>query len=147
MSATLAGTTTGQAFDVNLVIRFFTPGTQTELFRACVPMAANANAFTVYGIPAGTYDVGIKGLNTLSLLAASKVFTEGNTTNIAFGTLLYGDTSGDDYVSPEDYGSLSGNWGKWGPCYGYAGNWLMPDWPTATAGGGASYKLIGGQSV
>lgn len=134
MSATLAGTTTGQLLDVNLVVRFFTPGTQTEQFKACVPMAANANAFTVYGIPAGTYDVGIKALNTLSILATSQTFTDGETTNIAFGSLLFGDITADDYIDGSDMGPISTNWHRWGDCIGYAGDWLIPACPVPSPG-------------
>jgi len=133
---------TGQGFDTNLVIRFFTPGTDTEEFKACVPMAAGANAFTVYGIPPGTYDVGIKALNTLSLLAISETFTDGNTTNIAFGLLLYGDISGDDYVAAADQGALAANYHKYGPCIGYAGDWLLPQCPPPPPGGGPCYGYV-----
>jgi len=142
MSATLAGTTTGQIYDVNLVVRFFTPGTDTEEFKACVPMAPNANAFTVYGIPAGTYDVGIKGLNTLSLLATNKTFTDGQTTDIAFGALLFGDITDDDFIDMADNGPISENWNKWGGCYGYAGNWLIPACPSPPPAGGACYGYV-----
>ena len=125
MSATLAGSVTIQGGQKNLVVRFFTPDTQTEVMKACSPIDSSGN-FTIYGITPGTYDVGVKCDSSLSLLAKDKVFTEGGTTNIAFGTLLGGDLNGDDIVDSGDYSILSANYNKWGGCYGYAGNWLIP---------------------
>ena len=126
MSATLAGSVTLGSFGAkNFVVRFFTPGTQTEVMKACSPSDINGN-FTIYGITPGTYDVGIKCDSSLSLLAKDQVFTEGNTTNINFGTLLEGDLNGNDYVGSVDFSILSGNFQKLGDCYGYVGDWLMP---------------------
>jgi hypothetical protein len=125
MSATLSGSVTMQGGRKNLVIRFFTPGTDTEVAKYAKPLDATG-AFTITGITAGTYDVGVKCDSSLSLLATAQVFTEGNTTNIAFGTLLQGDLTGNDKVDGSDYTLLSGNYNKVGPCFGYAGNWLIP---------------------
>lgn len=138
MSATLAGSVTLQGGQKNLVVRFFTPNTQTEVMKACSPTDASGN-FTIYGITPGTYDVGVKCDSSLSLLAEDKVFTEGGTTTIAFGTLLGGDITGNDTVEAFDYALLSGNYGLSGNCRGYAGNWLMPDWPTA---GGGEHSFV-----
>jgi len=100
---------------------------------------ATTGYFTIYGITPGTYDVGIKCDSSLSLLAEDKVFTDGQTTNISFGTLPEGDINGSDSVNTLDIGLLNSNYLKQGSCYGYAGNWLMPTWPTG--GGGIATKL------
>ena len=140
MAATLAGNINLQGGRKNLVIRFFTPNTQTEVMKACSPVDADGD-FTIYGITPGTYDVGIKSDSSLSILAEDKVFTEGNTTNINFGTLLGGDLNGDDYVSGGDSAITSDNWLKWGDCYDYAGDWLMPECPSPPPGG-ACYGYV-----
>jgi len=142
MSATLAGNVGLMDFGaVNLVVRFFTPNTQTEVMKACSPTDASGN-FTIYGVTPGTYDVGVKCDNSLSLLTEDQVFIDGNTTNINFGNLLRGDLTGDDYVGGTDYSILSGNYNKVGPCYGYAGNWLIPQCPSPPPAGGACYGYI-----
>jgi len=125
MGATLAGSVTMQGGRKNLVIRFFTPGTQTEVAKYAKPLDATG-AFTITGITPGTYDVGIKCDSSLSLLATAQVFTEGETTNISFGTLLQGDLNGSDKVDGFDSSLVSANYNKQGACIGYAGNWLMP---------------------
>ena len=141
MSATLAGGVTIQGGQKNLVVRFFTPDTQTEVMKACSPIDASGN-FTIYGITPGTYDVGVKCDSSLSLLAKGQVFTEGGTTNIAFGTLLQGDLNGDDSCALWDYNTLLANYNIKGPCYGYAGNWLMPACPSPPPAGGACYGYV-----
>ena len=141
MSATLAGSVTLQGGQKNIVVRFFTPNTQTEVMKACSPLDASGN-FTIYGITPGTYDVGVKCDSSLSLLAEDKVFTDGQTTNISFGTLLQGDLNGDDYIDGTDYGYFSDNWMKWGGCFGYPGNWLIPACPSPPPAGGACYGYV-----
>jgi len=141
MSATLAGNIglTGLGA-VNLVVRFFTPNTQTEVMKACSPTDASGN-FTIYGVTPGTYDVGVKCDNSLSLLTEDQVFTEGNTTNINFGNLLRGDLNQNDACTSVDYSILAGNFNKAGACYGYPGNWLIPACPSPPPGG-ACYGYV-----
>jgi len=141
MSATLAGNVTLQGGQKNIVVRFFTPNTQTEVMKACSPLDASGN-FTIYGITPGTYDVGIKCDGGLSLLAEDKVFTEGGTTNISFGTLFQGDITGDDYVGSDDYSILVTNYDKVGACVSYPGNWLIPACPSPPPAGGACYGYV-----
>jgi hypothetical protein len=126
---------------INLVVRFFTPDTDTEQFRACSPTDANG-AFTIYGIPPGTYDVGVKSDKSLSILAEDKVFTEGNTTDINFGDLALGDLSNDDYVTLSDRTILYAYWGLGGDCAGYSGDWLMPQCPSPPPAGGACHGYV-----
>jgi len=142
MAATLAGNVNlGGLPRLNLVVRFFTPNTQTEVMRACSPTDASGN-FTIYGITPGTYDVGVKAQNTLSLLSEDQVFTDGNTTNVSFGTILGGDLDENDYVDGTDYAILASNYNKWGGCFGYAGNWLIPQCPSPPPAGGACYGYV-----
>jgi len=142
MAATLTGNVglLGQG-RVNLVVRFFTPDTDTELFKACAPTDADGD-FTIYGIPVGTYDVGVKSDNSKSILAEDKVFTDGNTTDIDFGNLLRGDLNQDDAVTGIDFSILNGQYNTLGDCYGYAGDWLMPQCPSPPPAGGACYGYV-----
>ena len=107
-------------------------------------LTATANYFTIYGITPGTYDVGIKSGGYLSLLAASQVFTEGNTTNVNFGTFvgIAGDLIDNDWVTASDSSAFSSGYNKKGACYGYAGNWLIPACPSPPPAGGACYGYI-----
>ena len=109
----------------NLVVRFFTPGTQTEVMKACSPTDASGY-FTIYGITPGTYDVGIKNSGSLSNLVASQVFTGGNITEVDFGAIRMGDLTNDDWVTAQDRSILYVWYGLSGDCNGYPGNWLMP---------------------
>ena len=139
MAAHLAGNWPGvRSPGINVIVRFFTPGTQTEIHKSAAATDASGN-FDVYDAPVGTYDVGIKSDNSLSELATSLVFTEGGTTAYTFPSWKGGDLNNDDYVDNTDPSILLGNYDKWGPCYGYAGNWLMPAPPAA--GGGIATKF------
>jgi len=142
MSATLQGTVTFQGAEVNqnVVLRFFTPDTDTELFKACAPVVAGA--FTIYGIPAGTYDVGIKSGGYLSVLMEDEVFTEGEDTNVNFGELEGGDITGNDRCQLVDYNIALANMGHNGACRTYAGDWLCPECPSPPPPGGACYGYV-----
>ena len=121
----------------NVIVRFFTPGTQTEIHKSAVPTDASGN-FDVYDAPVGTYDVGIKSDGSLSELAASLVFTEGGTTAHTFPSWRGGDLNNNDWVDLSDKSILNKNYGLSGACQGYAGNWLMP---APAAGGGIATKF------
>jgi len=144
MSATLHGTITnsdGVQLNHNIVVRFFTPSTDTEVHKSAAVSDASGN-FYVYDAPAGTYDVGIKPQGALSNLVASKTFTEGNTTDVAFGDVRFGDLTFDDAVTAADRGVLLNHWGIGGDCYGYAGDWLLPQCPSPPPPGGACYGYV-----
>jgi len=138
----------------NLVVRFFTPGTQVEIMKAASVTNAAGN-FTVLGVTAGIYDVGVKSQHSLSILSPNEVFVDGVPTNVNFGNLNRGDLDANDICNMLDSGILAATRALpqfWGDCVGYAGDWLLPcDITPAGCGGvagkGASYKLIGGQSV
>lgn len=143
MAATLDGHITANLppGGTNLVIRFFTPDTDTEVAKYARATDA-AGDFTITGIVPGTYDVGIKNAGSLSNLAEDQVFTEGNTTDIDFGAIRMGDLNNDDADTVADRTVMYLWWGLPGDCVGYAGNWLMPDWPAAAGGGGALYRQV-----
>ena len=143
MSATLSGTIAFQisvADTQSIVVRFFTPGTQTEKHKGIAPVVSGA--FTIVGIPAGTYDVGVKSGGYMSKLVTDQTFTDGETTDIDFGTLKGGDINGDDIVLLNDWNITNANYGLKGDCYGYAGNWLVPQCPSPPPAGGACYGYI-----
>jgi hypothetical protein len=71
----------------------------------------NTGVFTISGLTAGTYDIGIKNWTCLSELNTSVTLTAGNTTVVDFGTTREGDANNDDYVNILDASSLV-------PCYG-----------------------------
>jgi len=129
---------------VNLIIRFFVPDSpDTEVMIAASPTNASGN-FTIYGITPGTYDVGVKCDNSKSILVEDAVFTAGNTTEIAFGNLLRGDLNQDDAVIALDFSILNAQFNTIGDCWGYAGDWLMPECPeVATAVGRCYFYIIG----
>ena len=119
---------------VNVVIRFFTPDTQTEKHKSAAITDASGN-FDVYDAPVGTYDVGIKSDGSLSELAEDLEFTEGETTAKTFPDWRGGDLNNDDKVTVTDLSILGNNNGKKGACQGYAGNWLIPQCPSPPPGG------------
>ena len=142
MAATLQGNVNLGGTPVNLVVRFFTPNTDTEVMKACAPTDANGD-FTIYGITPGTYDVAVKADNSLANLMEDEVFTDGNTTEINFGQLRRGDVTGDDNSSILDISAVGAWVGTQGACWGYAGDWLLPQCPSPPPpGGGACYGYV-----
>lgn len=126
MGATLQGSIEmNGAGAVDLVVRFFTPDTDTEIFKTWVRTEADGN-FTVEDCPEGTYDVGIKASHSLSLLAEDKVFVAGETTEVDFGTMLRGDLDNDDACDYIDLAIFGDAYRKIGDCVGYGGNWNIP---------------------
>jgi len=126
---------------VNIVVRFFTPNTQTEVMKACAPTDADGD-FTIYGITPGIYDVGVKTDNSLSILKQDEEFTDEETTEINFGDLKRGDLNADDFIDGSDYGPMGDNWNAWGDCIGYSGDWLIPQCPSPPPAGGACYGYV-----
>ena len=77
------------------------PGTSTEVARLSATTDANGHfCVTAPGVPAGSYDVRVKGANTLS---TQRMNVDLRTATMHhFGTLLVGDSSGDDGVTGAD---------------------------------------------
>jgi len=90
----------------NLVVRFFTPGTQVEIMKAASVTNAAGN-FTVLGVTAGIYDVGVKSQHSLSILSPNEVFVDGVPTNVNFGNLNRGDLDANDICNMLDSGILA----------------------------------------
>ena len=109
----------------NVIIRLFTPGSQTEIYKAAAPTDASGY-FDITTIPPGTYDVGIKTDASLSELVTNQVFVAGETTNVTFPQIRLGDLDGNDLVDIVDYDIVDTHYDEFGSCYGYPGNWLMP---------------------
>lgn len=142
MSAHLDGNWPGvPSPGVNVVVRFFTPNTQTEIHKSAAITDASGN-FDVYDAPVGTYDVGIKSDGSLSELAEDLVFTEGNTTAHTFDSWRGGDLNQDDMVTAQDQGIMYSNWNTGGDCLGYPGDWLMPQCPSPPPAAGACYGYV-----
>ena len=141
MSAHLDGNWPGvPSPGLNVVVRFFTPNTQTEIHKSAAITDASGN-FDVYDAPVGTYDVGIKCDNSLSELAEDLVFTEGETTSHTFPSIRRGDLNNSDTVTGADFSILSGQMNKVGACADYAGNWLIPKCPSPPPAG-ACYGYV-----
>ena len=148
MAATLQGNITLGGYPaVNVVVRFFTPNTTTEVMKACSPTDANGD-FTIYGITPGTYDVGVKAGGYTSTLVEDQVFTEGETTEINFpggsNSLGWygGDVDGNDKIDISDNAFVTNNYNKRGVCWNYPGDWLMPQCPSPPPAGGACYGYV-----
>ena len=142
MSAHLDGNWPGvPSPGTNLVVRFFTPNTDTEVHKSAAITDASGN-FDVYDAPVGTYDVGIKSAGSVSELLEDKVFTEGDTTVCNFPSWRGGDLNNSDNVTLQDQNIVLANYGQKGGCYGYAGNWLIPPCPSPPPAGGACYGYV-----
>lgn len=89
--------------------------------------------FVVKGIQPGTYDIGAKSINTISVIAEDVVVTPGVPVEVSFAGLHYvGDNNNSDNVNSTDTGieNQVAAIMPVGACSGYAGNWLIDD-PTA----------------
>ncbi len=88
---------------VPLVVKFYSPGGSTPIITRNVTADSNG-AFTVSGIPAGTYDITVKNAQTLT--NKKTALSLSGTTNVNFGTLLTGDANDDDIVDISDFSIL-----------------------------------------
>ena len=89
-------------------IQFRMPGTKTVVFAnknvALAATAGNANGkYTLTGVPAGTYDVWIKGSKNLASLVPG-VTIAGTTATVSSVLLNGGDVDNDNTVGPTDFG-------------------------------------------
>ena len=103
----------------SLTVGFYTPGSVvhgamppiTPLYTQTVtltptPMSING-AYTVTGVPDGTYDVVIKGAKNLAVQTSNVVISSTSTT-IPSVVLPAGDSNNDDSVDSTDFGNLIG---------------------------------------
>jgi hypothetical protein len=108
-----SGVSQGPKWVRGLEVNFFNSTTGNET--AWSPMNATTNntgVFTVSGLTAGTYDIGIKNWTCLSELKTNETLTAGNTTVVDFGTTREGDANNDDYVNIADASSLASSYGS-----------------------------------
>jgi len=93
----------------SFVVKGFAPGTLN------VNWTRNATTdefgvFTVSGLDADTYDIGIKNCTCLSELEAGVVLTEGNLTQVTFDLIRQGDCDENDMATAGDRGLLYDGW-------------------------------------
>ena len=92
-------------------VTFRTAGTATVVKTATVTLAVTAGSangtFSVSGVPAGTYDVIIKGRKNLAVLSAG-VVVGATTGTVPLVSLPAGDSNNDNFVDSSDFGTLIG---------------------------------------
>ena len=92
-------------------VTFRTAGTATVIKTANVTLTTAAGSpygmFTVSGVPAGTYDVLIKGSKNLAVLSPNVVVSAASGTVPAV-LLPAGDSNNDNFVDSSDFGTLIG---------------------------------------
>jgi len=96
---------------VPLSVRLLQPGTNT-LAMSASPTTSSNGAFSVDGIPAGTYDIEVKHSQSLSRRVSGVTFTAGVATSRSFGTLLTGDINNDNAITLPDFSLLSASFGR-----------------------------------
>jgi hypothetical protein len=90
----------------------FEPGNLSNVLWTGNATTNNTGVFTITGLTAGTYDIGIKNWTCLSELNTSVTLTVGNTTVVDFGTTREGDATNDDYINILDASRLVGSYGS-----------------------------------
>jgi hypothetical protein len=73
-------------------------------------LSTDASGHFSYRLPAGTYDLQVKGIHSLSVLR-SGVVIPGSGAAVDFCTLMEGDASGDDRVAGADFSILASSYG------------------------------------
>ena len=98
-----------------LHVSFRAVGKTTELYGKDVTLTATAGsatgAYSVTGIPAGTYDVLIKGKKNLAVLVPGVVVSASSGT-VANVLLPAGDANNDNFADTSDFGLLVGTYGS-----------------------------------
>ncbi|MCL4466716.1 MAG: dockerin type I domain-containing protein [Chloroflexi bacterium] len=102
-----------------MTLSLLQPGTETVVHSVTATSDQSAY-FTATGLPAGTYDLRVKGSHTLSRKLSSVTLTPGdNAVNWAtLGSLKEGDANGDNFVTILDFSQLRNSFSK---CDGTAG--------------------------
>ena len=103
----------------NFTVSFYTPGSivkgavppTTPVYTQSVTLTTTASsengAYTVTGVPDGTYDVVVKGAKNLAVLSPGVVISATSTT-VPNVILPAGDSNNDDSVDSSDFGTLIG---------------------------------------
>ena len=93
-------------------VTLFEPGNLSNVLWTGNATTNNTGVFTVSGLTAGSYDIGIKNWTCLSELKTNETLTAGNTTVVDFGTTREGDANNDDYINILDASSLASSYGS-----------------------------------
>ena len=94
------------------VVKGFESGNLSHVLWTTNATTNYTGVFTLTGIDAGTYDIGIKNWTCLSEVNTSVTLTAGNTTVVNFGTTREGDSNNDDIITGADRSLLYSGWGK-----------------------------------
>jgi DNA-binding beta-propeller fold protein YncE len=128
-TASLAGSVTLQgraspipapAYAEPLDVRFYQAGTSTLVFEA-TPTIDQSGSFVIGSIPSGSYDIWVKNAHSLANLVPAISLGPG-TTPLSLGTLLEGDTDGDNQISLHDFSLLTATYGTQSGQAGYNPN-------------------------
>jgi len=92
------------------VVRFFDEGAEM-LWSPINATTDDTGLFTVSGIPAAPYDIGIKNVTCLSELVTNVTINVGACTEVDFGDIREGDANNDDYITISDRTLLYSSWG------------------------------------
>ena len=94
-------------YQVPLVVRLLQPGTETDVPGSPFATTTDINgAFSVSGLPVGTYDIDVKNPQRISRRAFGVTLTAGGTVTRAFGLLQAGDVNNSNFVNLSDYNLL-----------------------------------------
>ncbi len=112
VTATLTGTITLQGrpaapdaqWQVPVQVELYTTGNPEPVYTYNVTIDQNGQ-FIISGIPAGTYNIGVKNSHTMRNGINGQVLAAGSN-NINFGILLEGDVDNDNYVTLADISIL-----------------------------------------
>jgi len=103
----------------------FEPGNLSNVLWTGNATTNNTGVFTISGLSAGSYDIGIKNWTCLSKMAYGKDFTAGNITAIDFGLLIESDTDNNDWIRLADFNRILNSIGAepgdagWDPNYDF----------------------------
>jgi hypothetical protein len=92
------------------LVKLFEHGNLTNMLWAGNATTNENGLFTIMGIDAATYDIGIKNATCLSELVTNVTINAGAPTKVHFGEVREGDATSDDYIDMSDYGPLSTAW-------------------------------------
>jgi len=119
-TATLNGTVTTQGRTLDnsgtLTVGLY-DASGTQVGSNYTPTADTAGNFSISGIAPGTYQVAVKGSNTLQVVDTVTLAVGANSAD--FGQMLGGDASGDNFISTIDFSILAASFGQTAADSGY----------------------------
>jgi hypothetical protein len=93
------------------VVRFFDDEGGEMLWSPINATTDDTGLFTISGIPAAPYDIGIKNSTCVSELVTNVTINVGACTEVDFGEIREGDANNDDYITISDRTLLYTAWG------------------------------------